>query len=150
MKVRNSLKSLRGRHRDNRLVRRKGRAAQDTLADASSYATITSRAQSALTAVELSDRANDLALTLSHGEQRQLEIAMCLATQPDVLLLDEPLAGMGVAAIHDFVSGEIRRPGGASPRSRFRAGFYRVSAAPRGACTSASRRFRSRSRRSRR
>ena len=32
---------------------------------------------------------------LSHGEKRQLEIAMCLATQPRVLLLDEPLAGMG-------------------------------------------------------
>ena len=33
---------------------------------------------------------------LSHGEKRQLEIAMCLATEPQVLLLDEPLAGMGV------------------------------------------------------
>src|SRR6187455_1567753 len=32
---------------------------------------------------------------LSHGQKRQLEIAMCLATGPDVLLLDEPLAGMG-------------------------------------------------------
>ena len=32
---------------------------------------------------------------LSHGQKRQLEIAMCLATGPQVLLLDEPLAGMG-------------------------------------------------------
>jgi branched-chain amino acid transport system ATP-binding protein len=35
------------------------------------------------------------AFALSHGQQRQLEIAMCLATAPEVLLLDEPLAGMG-------------------------------------------------------
>ncbi|WP_284619417.1 ABC transporter ATP-binding protein [Aquabacterium humicola] len=33
--------------------------------------------------------------SLSHGQKRQLEIAMCLATGPEVLLLDEPLAGMG-------------------------------------------------------
>ncbi len=38
------------------------------------------------------DRAADL---LSHGQKRQLELAMCLATRPQVLLLDEPLAGMG-------------------------------------------------------
>jgi len=38
---------------------------------------------------------NRAAGLLSHGEKRQLEIAMCLATEPQVLLLDEPLAGMG-------------------------------------------------------
>ena len=41
---------------------------------------------------ELLDRRAD---SLSHGQKRQLEIAMCLATDPQVLLLDEPLAGMG-------------------------------------------------------
>lgn len=65
------------------------------LRGALSYPAITSNAQNALTAVELSERADDVALTLSHGEQRQLEIAMCLATEPQLLLLDEPLAGMG-------------------------------------------------------
>ncbi|RZT97726.1 ABC transporter ATP-binding protein [Rivibacter subsaxonicus] len=41
---------------------------------------------------DMLDRASGL---LSHGQKRQLEIAMCLATGPEVLLLDEPLAGMG-------------------------------------------------------
>lgn len=43
----------------------------------------------------LTDLQNLHAGLLSHGQKRQLEIAMCLATQPQVLLLDEPLAGMG-------------------------------------------------------
>ena len=40
-------------------------------------------------------QANTKARTISYGEQRQLEIAMVLATDPQVLLLDEPMAGMG-------------------------------------------------------
>ena len=43
----------------------------------------------------LGDVLDRVAGTLSHGQKRQLEIAMCLATAPQVLLLDEPLAGMG-------------------------------------------------------
>jgi branched-chain amino acid transport system ATP-binding protein len=43
----------------------------------------------------LSEMRNRAAGLLSHGQKRQLEIAMCLATKPQVLLLDEPLAGMG-------------------------------------------------------
>ncbi len=43
----------------------------------------------------LADVADRIAGALSHGQKRQLEIAMCLATDPQVLLLDEPLAGMG-------------------------------------------------------
>ena len=49
----------------------------------------------ALEVVGLSERRDAPAVTLSHGERRALEIAMCLATEPSVLLLDEPLAGMG-------------------------------------------------------
>ena len=45
--------------------------------------------------IGLGDRKHILAANLSHGEQRQLEIAMALATQPRLLLLDEPVAGMG-------------------------------------------------------
>jgi branched-chain amino acid transport system ATP-binding protein len=52
-------------------------------------------ARAALAAVGLQHRGEIVAAALSHGEQRQLEIAMVLATEPKVLLLDEPLAGMG-------------------------------------------------------
>ncbi|QTN22596.1 ABC transporter ATP-binding protein [Rhizobacter sp. AJA081-3] len=54
-----------------------------------------STAREALASAGLSDDAQRSAGTLSHGGKRQLEIAMCLATKPRVLLLDEPLAGMG-------------------------------------------------------
>ena len=49
----------------------------------------------ALAAAGLDGDARRIAATLSHGAKRQLEIAMCLATSPRALLLDEPLAGMG-------------------------------------------------------
>jgi branched-chain amino acid transport system ATP-binding protein len=52
-------------------------------------------ARSALDRVGLVDADDQPASALSHGAQRQLEIAMTLATRPRVLLLDEPLAGMG-------------------------------------------------------
>lgn len=55
------------------------------------------RARDALARVGLLHRAERAAAAMSHGEQRQLEIAMALATQPRVLLLDEPLAGTGQA-----------------------------------------------------
>ena len=52
-------------------------------------------ARAVLQEVGLGARADVVAANLSHGEQRQLEIAMALATRPRLLLLDEPVAGMG-------------------------------------------------------
>jgi len=53
-------------------------------------------AREMLKKVGLADRADTVAGSLSHGEQRQLELAMALATGPSLLLLDEPMAGMGL------------------------------------------------------
>ncbi len=62
---------------------------------ASRCATSGDGAARAIARAGLDDVADRLAGSLSHGQKRQLEIAMCLATEPQVLLLDEPLAGMG-------------------------------------------------------
>ncbi len=44
----------------------------------------------------LAERASTVAAGMAHGEHRQLEIAMALATKPRMLLLDEPMAGLGI------------------------------------------------------
>jgi branched-chain amino acid transport system ATP-binding protein len=53
-------------------------------------------ARAVLDEVGLGAKAGMLAANLAHGEQRQLEVAMALATRPRLLLLDEPVAGMGL------------------------------------------------------
>ena len=63
--------------------------------DASRDATTMDMAHQVAKRAGLSEQLMRPAGLLSHGQKRQLEIAMCLATAPQVLLLDEPLAGMG-------------------------------------------------------
>jgi len=65
------------------------------LRDAARAGDLIAKAEEALQRIGLVGVAARSAGTLSHGEQRQLEIAMALASNPKVLLLDEPLAGMG-------------------------------------------------------
>jgi branched-chain amino acid transport system ATP-binding protein len=64
--------------------------------DARGEADLRDPARSALIRVGLGERAGTLVADLSHGERRQLEIAMALAARPRMLLLDEPMAGMGL------------------------------------------------------
>ena len=45
--------------------------------------------------VGLTEKSNSIAATLAHGEQRALEVGLALATRPKLVLLDEPMAGMG-------------------------------------------------------
>src|SRR5213596_716042 len=58
------------------------------------YPEATERARAALNDVGLGEKADQLAREISHGEQRQLELAIALAAAPRVLLLDEPAAGL--------------------------------------------------------
>ncbi len=67
----------------------------DWLTPASRCESSASAADNALRRAGLISLGDEIAATLSHGAKRQLEIAMCLATAPQILLLDEPLAGMG-------------------------------------------------------
>ena len=67
-------------------------------------ASVAQRADRALQISGLASVKQKTAAILSHGIQRQLEIAMVLATEPDVLLLDEPLAGMGAAEAETMVA----------------------------------------------
>ncbi len=68
------------------------------------YRDIIEKAEQALDSVGLLPKAAELAANLSHGEQRTLEIAIALATEPQLLCLDEPTAGMSAAETHETMT----------------------------------------------
>jgi branched-chain amino acid transport system ATP-binding protein len=66
-----------------------------------SYRDLIDKADAVLDSVGLLSKAGEFAANLSHGEQRNLEIGIALATEPQLLCLDEPTAGMSAAETHD-------------------------------------------------
>ena len=74
------------------------------LASASEFIATRIRVERAIELSGLNNRVKSIAGTISHGEQRQLEVAMTLATEPHVILLDEPLAGMGAVEAERMVA----------------------------------------------
>jgi branched-chain amino acid transport system ATP-binding protein len=67
------------------------------------YTDVMDRARAVLASVGLADKQEEMAANLSHGEQRNLEIGIALATEPKLLCLDEPTAGMSVTETHATV-----------------------------------------------
>jgi branched-chain amino acid transport system ATP-binding protein len=79
--------------------------------DARKEVALRDAARAALDRVGLAHRADVLVSRLSHGEQRELELAVALATRPRLLLLDEPMAGLGISEAARMVKllQELRR-----------------------------------------
>lgn len=71
---------------------------------ASSFDKYNQRTEEVLLQVGLERRASALARTLPHGDQRKLELGMILAPDPEVLLLDEPTAGMAAEQVPDLIA----------------------------------------------
>ena len=80
-----------------RIAAQSRRHGWNMIAHHAAFADINEKAEAALAAVGLLDKVDELASNLSHGAQRNLEIGIALATEPQLLCLDEPTAGMSAA-----------------------------------------------------
>ena len=90
-----------------------GRDSLNLIAPATHFRDYATRAREVLARVGLVDKADALASTLAHGDKRKLEIGILLASDPQVLLLDEPTAGMASEQVPQLMAliAEIRKAG---------------------------------------
>ena len=90
-----------------------GRDNLNLIASASRFRDYTARAEEVLAHVGLGAKANALASTLPHGDKRKLEIGILLASDPQVLLLDEPTAGMASEQVPQLMTliADVRKQG---------------------------------------
>jgi branched-chain amino acid transport system ATP-binding protein len=93
-----------------RIAAQSRRHGWNMIAHHSAFPDINEKAEAALDSIGLLGKADELAANLSHGEQRNLEIGIALATEPKLLCLDEPTAGMSQGET-DETKALIRRIG---------------------------------------
>jgi branched-chain amino acid transport system ATP-binding protein len=91
-------------HENVRVAAQAGRSRYNILINRNRLPELSERADAVLDSVGLAGKRNDTAKFLAHGQQRALEIAIALISEPEVLLLDEPTAGMGPEETRDMVA----------------------------------------------
>jgi branched-chain amino acid transport system ATP-binding protein len=91
-------------HENVRVAAQAFRSRSDIWTNRRTLTELDDRADAALVAVGLSAKRNHTAKLLAHGQQRALEIAIALVADPELLLLDEPTAGMGPEETKDMVA----------------------------------------------
>jgi len=91
-------------HENVRVAAQASRSRYNIWRSRSQFPELSEQADAALASAGLSDKRNDTAKFLAHGQQRALEIAIALVSDPEVLLLDEPTAGMGPEETKDMVA----------------------------------------------
>ena len=85
-------------------VQVKSGKALDLFSRVATHRELTDRAMAHLDAVTLADRAQAVAATLPHGDQRKLEVAILLALEPEIFMFDEPTAGMSIDEVPTVLS----------------------------------------------
>lgn len=91
-------------HENVRVAAQSGRSRYNIWTNRKHFPELDSRADAALESVGLAGKRNETAKYLAHGQQRALEIAIALISSPEVLLLDEPTAGMGPEETKEMVA----------------------------------------------